>query len=90
MDSRCSECGRDVCKCHVLLRLGYDVNIFIKVQKFLRQTTKAGLMFCIELDDALKYEPDEKEVLLRIGDVLWRYLYNETKDRDEQIETIAK
>lgn len=60
------------------------------VQKFLRQTTKAGLMFCIELDDALKHEPDENEVLLRIGDVLWRYLYNEAKDRDSQIETIAK
>lgn len=52
--------------------------------------TKAGLLFCIELDEALKYEPDEKEVLLRIGDVLWRNMYNEAKDRDQQIEILAK
>lgn len=68
----------------------FRLQLMLKVQKFLRQTTKAGLMFCIELDDALKHEPDENEVLLRIGDVLWRYLYNEAKDRDSQIETIAK
>ncbi len=46
---------------------------------------------CVELDEALSHEPDEDEVLTRIGGVVWRHIFDKNDAiSDEHVITFAK
>lgn len=63
----------------------------IQLNKHLTEVQGHSLRCCVELDEALSHEPDEEEVVGRIGGVVWRYVFDKSEAvPDEHVMRFAQ